>query len=226
VNITDSDDSTAASARPVGRPPGASAPTRCWQGGCSRTDVERCAFVDRYERRCASQWCPEHARTASGGQYCRRHASVVPVLPVRTHPSAVPELDNRAPSLVNFVAQGIDAPVRALLKPRATAGEAVAVEPVHVAMGTRSRRWEHAWSLRTTAGHDRLRVALEVDDLRDPEIGLRIGREVVSRSIPPWIGRRLRNERVDEARSAAERADFFAALVGLIRETLDSSERP
>ncbi|GAC1338342.1 MAG: hypothetical protein NVSMB29_04020 [Candidatus Dormibacteria bacterium] len=216
--MTDTDDSTG----PAEGPRAAAAiPARCMQRGCERSDVEQCAFSDRHERRCPTRWCPEHAAPSPGGTYCRRHAGVAQALRSQSIPSSIPELDNRAPSLVHFVARALDPGVRALLEPRAAAGESVAVEAVHVARGPRSRRWEHAWALRTGAGHDRVRVAVEVDDHRDPELGLRVDQEVVSRSIPPWIGHRLRNEQIPDEQDAAEREDFYAALLDLIRESLE-----
>ena len=224
--MQDADDSTGA----TGSPPADRAPlpftrVHCLQAGCERVDVARCAFVDRYERRCATHWCPDHSLASSGVVHCRRHAAVAEALSGPQIPGSLPELENRAPSLVNYVARAMDAEVHALLEPLAAPGETLAVEPVHVAMGTRARRWEHAWAVRTTTGHDRLRVAVEVDDYRDPELALRVGQEVVSRSIPPWIGHRLRNEDVDELQSATERTAYYAALVDLVRQSLDTSPR-
>ncbi|MFN2451302.1 MAG: hypothetical protein ABR541_03000 [Candidatus Dormibacteria bacterium] len=219
--MQDADDSTgAAGSPPAGPVPLPTTGVRCLQGGCERIDVAQCSFVDRYERRCATRWCPDHSLASGRGIHCRRHAAVAEVLTGPQIPGSLPELENRAPSLVNYVARAIDAEVHALLQPHAAPGESLAVEPVHVAVGTRARRWEHAWAVRTATGHDRLRVAVEVDDHRDPELALRVGQDVVSRSIPPWIDHRLRNDDIDERRSATERTAYYAALVDLIRQSL------
>ena len=178
VEKTEADDPSTAG-------PSSGGAKRCLFDGCERRDVAQCAFVDRHQRRCPTHWCPVHGTVQLGGHALPPSCRVAQLLGPAPPAGSVPELDNRSPSLVNFVARAIDAEVRALLAPLAADGESLAEEPVHIAVGTRTRRWEHAWALRTPAGHDRVRVAVEVDDHRDPELALRVGHEVIARSIPP-----------------------------------------
>ncbi len=78
-----------------------------------------CEYVDRRGRECRTAWCIEHRVTIEDRVYCRRHAGVVSALPSLDSSLAVslPDLDNRAPSLVGWVSRQIDGDVwRLLLK--------------------------------------------------------------------------------------------------------------
>ena len=82
--------------------------------------------------------------------YCRRHAGVVRAVGSQTTPgSGLPDLDNRAPSLVNWIARDLDANVRQLLAASAGRGESIiADDTVRVVRDfNRNARWEQSWRL-------------------------------------------------------------------------------
>ena len=200
-------------------------PRRCYEKGCPANGVVSCDFVDRHGRGCLTSWCPPHRFTVGEQTFCRRHASIVRALGTAEHHPPLPELDNRAPSLVDWVSTGIDRQVQALIEDLAAArdGEELAVEPVHLVVGTRGRRWGRSWTLRNAEGHDTLRVSVEVDEHSDPEIAVRIDGNVITRSIAPWIGHRLRGEWVPANIDVEERKTFYADLVTLIAQGIEEA---
>ena len=61
-------------------------------------------------------FCPEHWSRVDERVYCRRHASNIVALGRNIEAGAMPDLENRGPSLVNFVANkiGQDSPLPSL----------------------------------------------------------------------------------------------------------------
>ena len=58
-----------------------------------------------------------------------------------------------------------------------------------------------------------VQVAVEVDESRDPEVDIKVGRGLVAQGMPPWIARRRqRMAPLPPAEDAAERESFYAAL--------------
>ena len=58
-----------------------------------------------------------------------------------------------------------------------------------------------------------VQVAVEVDESRDPEVDVKVGRNLVGRGIPPWIERRRRGiAPLSPAADAAEREGFYASI--------------
>ena len=199
--------------------------SRCYEKGCTTSEVDSCQFTDRHGRHCLSTWCIAHRVTDDEKTFCRRHASFAQALGTYDNTAALPELENRAPSLVNWVSNGVDAEVRAMLAERGAGHEGVVLahDPVHLLVGIRGRRWGRSWSLRGPDGHDTLRVSIEVDEHSDPELAVRVDGDVITRSIAPWIGHRLRGEWVPPEIDAAERKGFYADLIAVIREAIDEA---
>jgi hypothetical protein len=195
----------------------------CTQGGCTSTDGVPCAYVDRRGRECRTAWCPEHRVTIEDRVYCRRHAGVVSALPSLDSSVAVslPDLDNRAPSLVGWVSRQIDGDVwRLLLKELASgAGAQLVADPVtliFVGIG-RQRAWERAWRLDSHVGIA-LRVSIVVEENDDTMISVKVGANTVEQLVPPWIQHRIRGEAVAPDEDRKEREEFY-------QRVLDSIER-
>ncbi len=166
----------------------------CTERGCTATTGLECEYVDRRSRRCRTAWCPVHRVVVHDSVYCRRHAGVVRAVPtgLLDAQAPLPDLDNRAPSLVNWVSNEIDAEVRRLLvRELGTAGGELIADPVSlVFVGIdRSRAWERTWKLVGHQGTIR-KVSLTVEEDADNEVAVKIGPNVVDRVVPPWIGRR------------------------------------
>jgi hypothetical protein len=201
----------------------ASATHPCTQGGCTSADGVPCAYVDRRGRECRTAWCGEHRVTIEGRVYCRRHAGVVSALPSLDSSVAIslPDLDNRAPSLVGWVSRQIDGDVwRLLLKELASgAGAQLVADPVtliFVGIG-RQRAWERAWRLDSHVGIA-LRVSIVVEENDDTMVTVKVGANTVEQLVPPWIQHRVRGEAVAPDEDRKEREEFY-------QRVLDSIER-
>lgn len=197
----------------------------CTQGGCTSLEGVPCAYVDRRGRECRTAWCPEHRVTIEDRVYCRRHAGVVSALPSLDSSLAVslPDLDNRAPSLVGWVSRQIDGDVwRLLLKELASgSGGQLIADPVtliFVGIG-RQRAWERSWRLDSHVGIAH-RVSIVVEELDDTKITVKVGGNTVEQLVPPWIQHRVRGEMVAAADDRKEREDFYQRVLDAIERGL------
>ncbi len=191
----------------------------CSAPGCEGADRVRCDYVDRRGTPCPTAWCPDHVVAVAGrGHYCRRHARLAHVLAPIEFRGAIdpPDLDNRAPSLVAFLAEEVGPRVRELLAElvRPDLGESLADDPLHLVMTrARTRRWAQGWKLFDNAGPV-LRIGVEVDEESDPEFALRLNGRVILRCVPPWIAeRRAGSEANGPARSEAHEPAASGAAV-------------
>ena len=155
--------------------------------------------------------------------YCRRHAGVVSALPSLDSSLAVslPDLDNRAPSLVGWVSRQIDGDIWRLLLKELTSGSGgqLVADPVtliFVGIG-RQRAWERAWRLDSHVGIAH-RVSILVEELDDTMITVKVGQNTVEQLVPPWIQHRVRGETVAPDEDRKEREEFY-------QRVLDSIER-
>jgi len=183
----------------------------CRARGCPNHNGVLCHYVDRRGRRCETGWCPNHWATVGGIVYCRRHAGTIAAIGYFDHPSGMPDVDNRAPSLVNWVARDLDAFVAATLVQSATQGETFVREPVVSTHADRSggRRYERGWKLVDHTGL-RLVVAVFVSEDEETTIRVRVGSGVVAEGVPPWIERHRRGIEVTEETDRNQRALFYA----------------
>jgi len=185
----------------------------CRQRGCPNQNGVLCHYVDRRNRRCDTAWCPNHCATIGGIVYCRRHAGTIAAIGYFEHPAGMPDVDNRAPSLVNWVARDLDPFVAATLVQGAEPGETFVREPVvstYVERGG-TRRYERAWKLVDHTGL-RLSIAVFVYGEEDVTIRVRVGSTVVAEGVPPWIERRGRGLEVSAEVDRTQRALFYGFL--------------
>lgn len=165
----------------------------CAESHCANQTAVACAYRDRRGRNCAIAFCPQHWTLVGGVVYCRRHAGTIAALgSAAATNGSLPELGNRGPSLVNWVAGAIDDGVVGLLERVARVGETVKTETAVTVIfdAKRRRRWERSWKLIENTGIN-LKVAVEVAaDADDALIDARVGSCVVARGVPPWIARR------------------------------------
>lgn len=198
----------------------------CSHPGCANQMGAPCAYEDRRGDLCETAWCPEHQTVIGGKAYCRRHASTVQALgEAQLGSGPVPDIDNRAPSLVNWVTDHLDERVTALLRAHATPGsnEQVTTSAVRlVRPPDGGRRWERGWKLYDHTGAI-IKVSVEIEERHDPEVAVRVGRSLSAKGVPPWITHRMRGETLPEAADAAERDAFFDFFFreiekGVIRE--------
>ena len=154
--------------------------------------------------------------------YCRRHAGVVSALPSLDNSLAVslPDLDNRAPSLVGWVSRQIDGDVwRLLLKELSSgSGGQLVADPVtliFVGIG-RQRAWERAWRLDSHVGIAH-RVSIVVEESDDTVVTVKVGGNAVEQVVPPWILHRVRGETVPADEDRKEREEFYQRVLELDR---------
>jgi hypothetical protein len=133
---------------------------------------------------------------------------------------ALPEVDNRGPSLVNWVHAAINDGVVALLEDAARYGETVKTdaEVVEIFDQKRRRRWERSWKLIESTGIS-LKVSVQVSaDTDDALIDARVGTYVAARGVPPWITRRRTGLEVDSEVDAEQRELFKQFFLSHIAE--------
>lgn len=125
----------------------------------------------------------------------------------------MPDVDNRAPSLVNWVVRDLDAFVAATLVQSAVPGETFVREPAVSSHAERTggRRYERGWKLVDHTGV-RLLVAVQVLEADDITIRVRAGSDVVAEGVPPWIERRRRGLEVSAEVDRTQRTLFYSFL--------------
>jgi hypothetical protein len=206
-------------------PPGPLTPQPCRRTACDNGGIVVCGYVDRRGRACPTRWCWEHCIVLGGHSFCARHAStLIAIGGEETRRTALPELENRVPSLVYWVGRDMDADVRSLLQRlvNAAAGEGLAADPVTLVSGggrNAERRWEQNWKILSHTGF-RHRVTVQVLEVAPVEIAIRVGQRLLVRETPPWIGYHLRGEDVEGDVDAVARTAFYVRLHQAISKAL------
>jgi hypothetical protein len=194
----------------------------CAEQGCSNETAIMCAYRDRRGKACEAAFCPNHWSMVGGIVYCRRHASTIEAMGLDAEWGALPELENRGPSLVSWVADEISPEVETLLRAAAHEGETVKVE-TEVAVvfdHKRRRRWERSWKLLEPTGMS-LKISLTVkEDEDDALIDVRVGSAVIARGVPPWIARRRAGLGVGGQVDADQRELFHRFFINHIAEAI------
>jgi hypothetical protein len=189
----------------------------CSEYACSRHDGVTCAYVDRRGRFCPTAWCPDHQVVVEGRVFCRRHARLVAAVGGQFQMAqALPDLDNRSPSLADYVGDALEPRVLELLWGlcRPGSNDQVAAEPLRVVhpMAGGTRHWDRTWKIFDHTGVI-VQVAVEVHEGHDPEVDIKVGRTLVGRAIPPWIDRRRQGlPPLSPDEDAAERRRFYDGL--------------
>jgi hypothetical protein len=184
----------------------------CKVAGCSNDTAQPCDYRDGRGRACRAVCCPDHGASTGGQFYCRRHAGILRAVGTEaTQQGGLPDIDNRAPSLVNWIARDLDANVQRLLSGAAKTGESViADDTVHVARDfNRKARWEQSWRLVDHTGLI-LKVTIQVMEENDSLVRVHVGSGVIADGIPPWIARRTEDS--DVATDAEQRQRFYQWL--------------
>lgn len=184
-----------APAIPAARPAGDLA---CEHPYCNRHDGVRCAYLDRREVGCQTQWCPDHYQLVGGAPYCRRHVAIARALTRHSAEHAVsPDIGNRAPSLCEWVAAAIEDRVLAVLNEARAAqpGSTVITEPLELLLEgmPRVRYWERSWKLADHTG-PLAKLAIRVSEENDGEVLAMVGREPLVAVVPPWVDRAATDE--------------------------------
>jgi hypothetical protein len=203
----------------------------CTMRSCTNDTARLCAYRDRRERSCTAAICPAHGISVGGRTYCRRHAGTVQAIgELARDQSAHPDVDDRAPSLVDWIGRDIDRDIRTLLARAARPGETVlADDAARLAHDfRRNARWERSWRLIESTGPI-LNVTLHVAQDDDSLVRVRVGTETVADGVPPWIARRRDGQDVEAAIDISQRRLFYRYLEETISEAVarfrDRSDR-
>ncbi len=203
----------------------------CTMRGCANHTAQLCAYRDRRERSCSATICPAHGISLGGHTYCRRHAGTVQAIgELAREQSGHPDVDDRAPSLVDWIARDIDRDIRTLLARAARPGESVLADDTARLKHDfrRNARWERSWRLVEHTGPV-LNVTLHVAAADDSLIHVRVGTETVADGVPPWIARRRDGQDVEAAIDISQRRLFYRYLQETISEAVvrfrDRSDR-
>ena len=204
---------------------------KCSLPGCSNHNAVPCSYRDRRGRMCSAAYCAEHGVSIAGVQYCRRHASTVQAIgALASDPNGHPDIDDRTPSLVNWISRELDGHIRSLLERAARDGETVVSDDaVRLSRDTnRNLRWERSWRLVESTGLV-LKVTVHVSEGNDSLVRINVGSEMVADGIPPWIARRRMGEEVDVAIDVAQRQLFYKymeeSIATAVAEFRGSGER-
>lgn len=192
--------------------PASSSGIPCSLTGCTSDNAALCGYHDGRGRACQAAYCSEHGVSIDHAFYCRRHAGVVRAVGSQTTPgSGLPDLDNRAPSLVNWIARDLDANVRQLLAASAGRGESIiADDTVRVVRDfNRNARWEQSWRLVDHTGLI-LKVTIQVLEENNSLVRVHVGSGVIADGVPPWIVRR--SDDGDMATDDEKRKRFYQWL--------------
>jgi hypothetical protein len=198
----------------------------CSADGCRRRDGTRCSYIDKRSRHCPTAWCPNHIASVAGVAFCRRHASTMTAIEGSEVVAGLPDIDNRAPSLVGWIGRELDGPVREVLARVAPQSSArLVTDPVSLVLtpGGNTRRWAKSWKM---IDHSAVisRVSIEVDEGDDCQVGARVDSELIGRGVPPWIEHRQAGTHVDAATDAAERREFATAMARSIELVVTGQE--
>lgn len=155
--------------------------------------------------------------------YCRRHAGTITALGERADSGGLPDLNNRGPSLVSWIAADLSTSVEALLSGYARGNERVKADSEVTVIFDQNRRrgWERCWKLVESTGVNLkigVRVAEEGDDAL---VDARVNSSVVARGVPPWITRRRQGQTVTPQVDIEQRDLFRRFLMGHIAAAVD-----
>jgi hypothetical protein len=125
----------------------------------------------------------------------------------------MPDIDNRAPSLVHWVSRDLDGFIATTLAQSAFPGETFVREPlvtIHNDHAT-GRRYERSWKLVDHTGL-RISVSVFINEADDATVRVKVGSAVVAEGVPPWIERRRRDLQVSAEVDRTQRTLFYAFL--------------
>ncbi|MGA7989503.1 MAG: hypothetical protein WCB51_14030 [Candidatus Dormiibacterota bacterium] len=152
--------------------------------------------------------------TVAGVTYCRRHAGTVQAIgELAKNPSGLPDITDRGPGLINWIARDLDKDIRRLLAKTVRPGESVIVDDsVRLAHDHwRRSRWERSWRIVEHTGPV-LAVTVQMSEDDRSRVFVRVGAEMVADSVPPWIARRSQGVEVEAAIDISQRQLFYQLL--------------
>jgi hypothetical protein len=193
----------------------------CGIWGCHSHDGRVCTYRDRRGRSCRLASCTLHGVSFEGHPYCRRHgAAVRAVAAARGDAVSLPDLDDRTPSLINWIANDLDQAFRTLLVGATRAGEDVVADGnVQLTRDiVRQPRWERSWRIVDHTGLV-LKICIYAGVGADALVHVRVADDDVFDGIPPWIRQRQHGE-VSMTIDVAQRRAFYDVILASVSQAL------
>jgi hypothetical protein len=136
-------------------------------------------------------------------------------------PVTVPDVSDRAASLVGWIARDLDASIRASLAHAARSGESVIADDYVqlVRDQTRDARWERGWRIVDHTGLV-LKITLFVNDSDDSVVYVRLGEVIIASGTPPWIANRSEGLSPEASIDLAQRQTFYQSIEAAIATAL------
>lgn len=191
----------------------------CSEPNCVALGAVACAYVDRRQRKCQSAWCRQHQQVAFDAVYCRRHAGIIDALGPDHANVPLPDLENRAPSLANWVGRDLDDAIRGLLE-REYPGHTLNATAVVNGGSWRDRVWSRSWKLISEAGVD-LWVNISVAEADDSIVRLVLEGRTVAELSPPWIEARKHGVALDPHTDSEARRRFYRIILDDLQAAID-----
>jgi hypothetical protein len=208
----------------VPRPPVATGTAdNCSFRGCTAPGPSQCSYVDRRQRRCATAWCGRHQQIAFDAVYCRRHAGTIEALGADHADVPLPDLDNRAPSLANWVGRDLDAAIRTLL---ATGFPSQTMNVTSMVSGgsPRDRSWGRSWKVISPLGVD-CSVTVTVHEVDDSVVRVAYDGKDVLAVTPPWIEARRQGLVLDEVTDSEQRIHFHDSILEALEDAVMATKQ-
>ncbi|HEY8673636.1 MAG TPA: hypothetical protein VIM76_07740 [Candidatus Dormibacteraeota bacterium] len=186
----------------------------CSARGCLDENAQPCGYRDRHGKSCGVARCAAHGVVLHGVAYCRRHASTLQAIDTPSgHANDVADVDDRAPSLVNWIANDLDTDVRRLLAEAAQPGETVLTDGfVQLTRDkVRKSRWERSWRIVDHTGLV-VKVVIYTDEDDAALVHVRVGDRLVAEGVPPWIASRQDGEESTPTLEISRRQQFYKSL--------------
>jgi len=130
----------------------------------------------------------------------------------------LPDLDNRAPSLVQFVGEAVSERMAEAIHEAWPEDLQLGVSPVKLSyLGPERRRsWSRKWTIYSHRGNE-VAVTLVVAEDRDDVVLVRVDSDTVAELVPPWITHR------STAGDPTVREAFYAAIVDAARTAVSEA---
>jgi hypothetical protein len=168
----------------------------------------------------------------AGIAYWRRHAGTVQAIgELATDSRGLSDLDDRTPSLVDWIVRDLDLNIRGLLAFMTREGETIVVDEVVRLARDRDRaaRWERSWRILENTGVV-LKVTVRVSEEDDSRVQVTVGSKVVADAVPPWIAGPREGAEVEATIDIMQRQRFYRSLeesvAGGVRRFRARGDRP
>ena len=135
----------------------------------------------------------------------------------------MPDLDNRAPSLANWVGRALDLPVRTLLE-TGFPGQTLNVTTMVSGGSWRDRTWGRSWKVISQLGVD-CSVSVTVLESDDSVVRVAFDGKEILHVTPPWIDARRQGVTLDVETDREERRRFDDRILEALEDAVMAAKQ-